>query len=91
MPISRTSRRTGSSLLVSEGQLRANYHRLKPTQTMSPETANLRVRPELPLHGYAQAAFDPAPLADSFEPSPTLRRDTAPLWHVHRGAPGSRR
>lgn len=53
----------GRSLLVSEGQLRANYHRLKPARTLLPEVANLRVRPELPWHGYAQADHDPAPFA----------------------------
>jgi putative CocE/NonD family hydrolase len=53
----------GSSLLVSEGQLRANYHRLKPPQDMLPGGSTLRVQPALPWHGYRQADFDPAPFA----------------------------
>ena len=52
----------GSSLLVSEGQLRANYHRLKPAQDMLP-AAKPKVRPALPWHGYTRADYDPAPFA----------------------------
>jgi len=53
----------GSSLLVSEGELRANYHRLKPARTMLPGASTFTVRPALPWHGYARADFDPAPFA----------------------------
>ena len=53
----------GSSLLVSEGQLRASYHRLKPTQEMLPGQSKLKVLPALPWHGYSQADYDPAPFA----------------------------
>ena len=54
----------GTSLLVSEGQLRANYHRLKPTQDMMPGASKLKVLPALPWHGYTRADYDPAPFAD---------------------------
>jgi hypothetical protein len=54
----------GSSLLVSEGQLRADYHRLRPAQQIAAAGARLRVLPALPYHGYTQADHDAAPLAD---------------------------
>jgi hypothetical protein len=54
----------GTSLLVSEGQLRASYHRLRPTQDIVAPGAKLRVRPALPYHGYRKSDQDPAPLAD---------------------------
>lgn len=53
----------GSSLLVSEGELRANYHRLTPARAMLPGASSFAVRPALPWHGYAAADFDPAPFA----------------------------
>ncbi|MEO8308905.1 MAG: CocE/NonD family hydrolase [Pseudomonadota bacterium] len=54
----------GSSLLVSEGQLRANFHRLRPSKDMLPEVSALRVQPVLPWHGYRKTDFDPAPFAN---------------------------
>ncbi len=53
----------GTSLLVSEGQLRADYHRLKPAQDIADPAARLRVRPAQPYHGYSQGDRDAAPLA----------------------------
>lgn len=53
----------GSSLLVSEGQLRADFHRLRPTQQIAAAAAKLCVMPALPYHGYTQADHDAAPLA----------------------------
>ncbi len=53
----------GTSLLVSEGQLRAGFHKLLPAQQIADPAARLRVSPALPYHGYRQADFDPAPLA----------------------------
>jgi putative CocE/NonD family hydrolase len=54
----------GTSLLVSEGQLRADFHRLRPAQGIASAGAKLRVKPALPYHGYRQSDHDPAPLAD---------------------------
>lgn len=54
----------GTSLLVSEGQLRADFHRLHPTQGIVAAGAKLRVKPALPYHGYRKSDHDPAPLAD---------------------------
>jgi uncharacterized protein len=54
----------GSSLLVSEGQLRADFHRLRPAQSIAAAGAKLRVKPALPYHGYRQSDHDPAPLAE---------------------------
>lgn len=53
----------GTSLLVTEGQLRADFHRARPAQDIVDPSARLRVRPALPYHGYAAADRDPAPLA----------------------------
>ena len=53
----------GSSLLVTEGQLRANYHRRKSAPDSLPVESRLRVKPALPWPGYTQADFDPAPFA----------------------------
>jgi uncharacterized protein len=53
----------GSSLLVSEGQLRANYHSRKSAPDSLPAASRLRVKPALPWAGYTQADFDPAPFA----------------------------
>lgn len=54
----------GSSLLVTEGQLRADFHRLVPTQRIAHPDARLRVLPALPYHGYTQIDQDATPLAD---------------------------
>jgi uncharacterized protein len=54
----------GTSLLVSEGQLRADFHRLKPAQDIADPAARLRVRPVLPYHGYGRMDQDKAPLAN---------------------------
>lgn len=54
----------GSSLLVTEGQLRANYHQLRPAQEMLPYASTLRLKPALPWHGFRQTDFDPTPFAD---------------------------
>jgi len=54
----------GSSLLVSEGQLRAGFHRLRPAQGIAALNAKLRVKPALPYHGYKRADHVAAPLAD---------------------------
>ena len=53
----------GSSVLVSEGQRRANYHRNPPARDSLPVASRLRVKPALPWPGYARADFDPAPFA----------------------------
>jgi uncharacterized protein len=53
----------GTSLLVSEGELRANYHRLKPIQGMLPEGTSLKALPDLPWHGYDTADYDPHPFS----------------------------
>ncbi len=47
----------GSALLVTEGHLRANYHRLKPG---GPAPG---ARPALPWQGFAKADYDPRPFA----------------------------
>lgn len=55
----------GTSLLVTEGQLRANYHRLRPiSQMMSGEGASIVVRPELPWQGFDAADYEAHPLAE---------------------------
>lgn len=54
----------GTSLLVSEGELRADFHRLRPAQAIVAARAKLRVQPALPYHGFRQSDHDPAPLAD---------------------------
>jgi len=53
----------GSSLLVTEGQLRANYHRRQSAPDSLPAASRLRVKPALPWPGYTRADFDPAPFA----------------------------
>jgi hypothetical protein len=53
----------GSSLLVSEGQLRANYHSRKSAPDSMPASSRLRVKPALPWQGYTRADFDPTPFA----------------------------
>src|SRR5690606_14112404 len=42
----------GTSLLVSEGQLRADFHRIRPVQLIADRKSRLRVRPTLPYHGF---------------------------------------
>lgn len=54
----------GSSLLVSEGQLRADYHRVRRVQLIADPASRLRVRPSLPYHGFEKADRDEAPLAN---------------------------
>ena len=54
----------GSALLVTEGQLRADFHRLRPTQLIAHPDARLRVLPALPYHGFRKADRDAAPLAN---------------------------
>jgi hypothetical protein len=53
----------GSSVLVSEGELRANYYRELPLQQILPGSRHLTVKPELPWHGYARADYVPEPFA----------------------------
>ncbi len=54
----------GSSLLVTEGQLRADFHRLRPAQLIAHSDARLRVLPALPYHGFRKEDRDAAPLAN---------------------------
>lgn len=55
----------GSSLLVSEGQLRANYHRPRPIENMLAASARgFGVKPGLPWQGFDKVDYDPAPFAD---------------------------
>jgi putative CocE/NonD family hydrolase len=54
----------GSSMLVSEGQLRANYHRRRSLPDSLPAASRLRAKPVLPWAGYTQADHDAAPFAD---------------------------
>ena len=55
----------GSSLLVTEGQLRANYNSLQPISRMLRE-ANpaIEVRPQLPWQGFDKTDYHAAPFAD---------------------------
>jgi uncharacterized protein len=54
----------GSSLLVTEGQLRANYHRRPAAVDSLPVKSRLRAKPALPWAGYTQADYDSTPFAD---------------------------
>jgi len=73
----------GSSLLVSEGQLRANYHRPRPIETMLAAPARgFGVKPLLPWQGFDQADYDPAPFANGRELR--LRFDLMPTSWVFR-------
>jgi putative CocE/NonD family hydrolase len=58
----------GTSLLVSEGQLRANYAQLRPISGMiaSPQAA-LTVQPDLPWQGFTAADYVERPFADQAE------------------------
>lgn len=74
----------GTSLLVSEGELRANYHRLKPIDTAVARSAPIAVQPKLPWQGFARADYRAAPLARG-KPL-TLRLDLMPTsWVFRRG------
>ena len=74
----------GTSLLVSEGQLRADYHRLKPAQDIADPAARLRVRPALPYHGYGRTDQDSSPLASGR--SVSLEFDLMPVaWRFAAG------
>jgi putative CocE/NonD family hydrolase len=74
----------GSSLLVTEGQLRANYHRRRSAPDSLPAASRLRVKPALPWPGYARADFDPAPFAGGRTVS--LRFDLLPAaWRFRAG------
>jgi putative CocE/NonD family hydrolase len=53
----------GSALLVTEGQLRASFHRLRPIASIL-QSRDVDVRPELPWHGFAAADADPTPFAE---------------------------
>jgi putative CocE/NonD family hydrolase len=52
----------GSALLVTEGQLRASFHRLRPLDSIV-GAPGVHIRPELPWHGFAAADVDAAPFA----------------------------
>lgn len=68
----------GTSLLVTEGQLRANYWRLKPG---GPASA---AKPALPWHGFAKADYAPRPFAGGR--ALRLRLDLMPTaWVFRRG------
>jgi putative CocE/NonD family hydrolase len=54
----------GSALLVTEGQLRANFHRTKPNQSMLRSGRGIEIKPRLPWQGFAAADYVPAPFAD---------------------------
>ncbi|MDQ2641937.1 MAG: CocE/NonD family hydrolase, partial [Pseudomonadota bacterium] len=55
----------GRSLLVTEGQLRLNYPGEKPVQEIIAGAAGtVRVRPELPWHGFTRADYVDNPLAN---------------------------
>jgi len=55
----------GSSLLVTEGQLRGNYLALRAIDgMMAQEGRSLGVRPDLPWQGFDAADYVPEPLAD---------------------------
>jgi putative CocE/NonD family hydrolase len=53
----------GRSLLVTEGQLRLNYPAEHPAQEMMSSAGGVRVRPELPWHGFQQRDYVKDPLA----------------------------
>jgi len=74
----------GSSLLVTEGQLRANYHRRRSAPDSLPVASRLRVKPALPWAGFTRADFDPAPFAGGRTVS--LRFDLMPTaWRFRAG------
>lgn len=73
--------------MVTEGQLRANYHRLQPLQgIVKPGPDALEVRPGLPWQGFRRQDYRPAPFADGEVIQLTL--DLMPTSWVFR--PGHR-
>ncbi|HWL62621.1 MAG TPA: CocE/NonD family hydrolase [Steroidobacteraceae bacterium] len=73
----------GRSLLVTEGQLRLNYPAEKPVQEIIAGPAGtVRVRPELPWHGFTRAEYVDDPLADGRVR--TYRFDLLPTAWVFR-------
>lgn len=72
----------GRALLVTEGQLRADFHALRPVQQIASPASKLPVRPALPYHGYRRADQDPAPLAGDRVVS--LRFDLLPTAWVFK-------
>ena len=55
----------GEALLVTEGQLRASFHRLFDNDgKIEGGKRGIDVLPELPWHGFERAQCDPKPLAD---------------------------
>jgi putative CocE/NonD family hydrolase len=73
----------GSSLLVTEGQLRANYHRPVPIEKMlAPEARSMGVRPQLPWQGFRQSDYADSPLANNARLQLTL--DLMPTSWVFR-------
>ncbi len=74
----------GTSLLVTEGQLRANFHRLRPNQTMLRSGGGIDIKPQLPWQGFTEADYEPAPLADAR--TLRLKLDLMPTsWVFKRG------
>ena len=73
----------GTSIYLTEGNLRASFQALRDPQTMIGAPANvLRVRPDLPWHGYEQAHQTPEPLANGKEV--TLTFDLNPTSWVFK-------
>lgn len=73
----------GRSLLVTEGQLRLNYPAEKPVQEIiAGPGGTVRVRPELPWHGFTRADYVADPLADGRVR--TYRLDLLPTAWVFR-------
>lgn len=66
----------GTSLIVTEGQLRANYHRLKAGGV------HPMAKPSLPWQGFAKADYQPTPLAGGRKLA--LRMDLMPTSWVFR-------
>jgi putative CocE/NonD family hydrolase len=73
----------GEALLVTEGQLRANYPRVYPIQQLlGIGGGTLRVRPELPWHGFRAGDYVPDPFADGKVQA--LRLDLMPTSWVFK-------
>jgi putative CocE/NonD family hydrolase len=74
----------GSALLVTEGQLRANFHRLRPNDSMLTGRARLDVKPDLPWQGFEKRDYVPAPFANG--KTVRLKLDLMPTsWVFKRG------
>ncbi|HEY8537932.1 MAG TPA: CocE/NonD family hydrolase [Steroidobacteraceae bacterium] len=74
----------GSALLVTEGQLRANFHRLQPNDSMLKGRARIDVKPELPWQGFRKKDYVPAPFANG--KTVRLKLDLMPTsWVFKRG------